>query len=137
VQTPDDEQFESYLKRFHPVAPEPLRAVRLAASRRLFTPGAWVAAIAAVLIVGVIVLQTRALHTRNSRVAAPTVRYVASLGRRAPSEPLTIGSANAWLATAPSLEAAIDDLAFGVKSNPIPRDKQSAIAVLREEKTKL
>ncbi len=24
MQTPDDEQFEAYLKRFHPIAPEPV-----------------------------------------------------------------------------------------------------------------
>jgi hypothetical protein len=29
VQTPDDEQFEVYLKRFHPIAPEPVPTLRV------------------------------------------------------------------------------------------------------------
>jgi hypothetical protein len=127
----DDEQFEKYLRRFHPIAPEPRPTVRTRRrSLHLFTPAAWLAASAAILIVGAVLL-----HTRATRVAGSPVRDVTSVERLSPSEPLTIATANSWLRTAPSFESALDGLAFRAKSNPIPPTKQSAIAVLSQEKT--
>jgi hypothetical protein len=114
----DDEQFEAYLKRFRPVAPQPRPIVR--APRRSLhfsTAVAWVAASAVLLI-----LETLLLHTPE---------------RRPPVGPLTIGTANSWLAAAPSLDGALDDLASHAQSNTIPPDRQSAIAVLSAEKTKI
>lgn len=132
MQTPDDEQFESYLKQFHPVAPEPVPTLTARASRRSFALGVRVAAVAAILIVGIVVL-----HSRSKKIAVRnTIRDVASLELRAPSEPLTIRSATTWLAAAPSFKAAVDELAFRSKNVSIPRGKQSAIAVLSKEKTK-
>jgi hypothetical protein len=52
-------------------------------------------------------------------------------------EPLTMRSANAWLATAPSFKAAVDDLAFRSQTSPLPQGTQSAVAVLSKEKSRL
>ena len=119
MQTPDDEQFETYLKRFHPLAPKAIKTFEITdTSRRLLAPAAWITALAAVLIAA-----TMIWHTRDSR----DVKFV---DRHAPLEPLTMRTANAWLAAAPSFQAAVDDLAFRSSTNPIPPGKQSALAVL-------
>lgn len=130
MQTPDDKQFEIYLKRFHPIAPKPIRTFTVAdASRRWFTPAARIMALVAVLVAAIIIW-----HTRSSRVVVQdTVHNVTFVDRRAPLEPLTMRTANAWLATAPSFQSAIDDLAFRSSTNPIPHGKQSALAVLSRE----
>lgn len=98
--TRDEEQFAVYLKRFHPIAPEPAPTLRVGdASRRSLSPGTWLAAVAAVVLIGAAIFDIR-----SSRVVVPnTVRDVAYAERRAPFEPFTMRSANAWLATAPSL----------------------------------
>jgi hypothetical protein len=134
VQTPDDEQFEVYLKRFHAIAPEPIPALRVGdASRRSVSVGTWLAAVAAIFLIGIVVL-----HIRSNRVVVPNAASdVAIAGGHAPSEPLTMQSANAWLATAPSFKAAVDELAFRSQTSPLPQGKQSAVAVLSKEKIKL
>jgi hypothetical protein len=134
VQTPDDEQFEAYLKRFHPIAPEPVPTVSVGhSSRRSHPLGIWLAAVAAILVIGAIIL-----HVRSSRmVVSNTASDAAVAERHAPSEPLTMRSANAWLATAPSFKAAVDDLAFRSQTSPLPQGKQSAVAVLSKEKIRL
>lgn len=136
MQTPDDEQFEMYLKRFDPIAPDPIPALGMGgASRRPFALGIGIAVSAAILLVGIILV----VHSRStSRVAlSNTVRDAASAERHAPMEPLTTRSASAWLTAAPSFKAAIDDLAFRSQSNSIPQNEQSAVAVLSKEKIKL
>ncbi len=134
MQTPDDEQFEAYLKRFHPIAPEPVPTLSVGdSSRRSHPLGIWLAAVAAILVIGAITL-----HIRSSRiVVSNTASYAAVAERHAPSEPLTMRSANAWLATAPSFKAAVDDLAFRSQTSPLPQGKQSAVAVLSKEKIRL
>jgi hypothetical protein len=52
-------------------------------------------------------------------------------------QPLTMRSANALMAKAPSLKALVDDMAFHSQSIPLPTGKRSAVAVLGEEKIKL
>jgi hypothetical protein len=136
VRTPDDEQLEMYLKRFDPVVPDPIPTLKIdGASRRPFLLGIGLAAFAAILLVGIILV----VHIRSgSRVVVPNiVRDAASAERHAPLEPLTTRSASGWLTAAPSFKAAIDDLAFRSQSQPIPQDKQSAVAVLSKEKIKL
>lgn len=134
MQTPDDEQFEAYLKRFDPIAPKPVPTFNVAhKSRRSLLVATWLAAVAASLIVGAVIL-----HFRSNRVAVTnSARDVAFAERHAPSGPLTLRSANAWLATAPSFKAAIDDLAFRSQTSPLPQGKQSAIVVLSKEKFRL
>jgi hypothetical protein len=137
VQTPDDEQFEAYLKRFHPIAPEPVPTLSVGHSSRRSPPlGIWLAAVAAILVIGVI--GSVILHVRSSRIVVSNKASDAAVSERhAPSEPLTMRSANAWLATAPSLKAAVDDLAFRSQTSPLPQGKQSAVAVLSKEKNRL
>jgi hypothetical protein len=134
VQTPDDEQFEAYLKRFHPIAPEPVPTLSVGhSSRRSLSLGTWLAAVAAIIVIGAVIL-----HIRSNRVVVSnTASDVVFAERHAPSEPLTMRSANAWLATAPSFKAAVDDLAFRSQTSPLPQGKQSAVAVLSKEKIRL
>ena len=134
MQTPDDEQFEAYLKRFHPIAPEPVPTLSVGhSSRRSLPLGIWLAAVAATLVIGAVIL-----HVRSSRiVVSNTARDAAVSERHPPSEPLTMRSANVWLATAPSFKAAVDDLAFRSQTSPLPQGKQSAVAVLSKEKIRL
>jgi hypothetical protein len=134
VQTPDDERFEAYLKRFHPLAPEPVPTLNVGhPSRRSLSLGTWLAAVAAILVIGVIIM-----HIRSNRVVVSnTASDVAFAERHAPSEPLTMRNANAWLSTAPSFKAAVDDLAFRSQTIPLPQGQQSAVAVLSKEKIRL
>ena len=134
MRTPDDEQFEAYLKRFHPIAPEPVPTLSIGHSSRRSPPlGIWLAAVAAILVMGAVIL-----HVRSGRIVVSNTASDAAISERhAPSEPLTMRSANAWLATAPSFKAAVDDLAFRSQTSPLPQGKQSAVAVLSKEKIRL
>lgn len=131
--TRDEEQFEKYLKRFLPIAPEPMQKLRTTyALRPSFRLTACLAA-ATILVVGTLVLRVRT----DRVVAGPKIRAVSPAARQAPLEPLTMRSADAWLATAPSFKAAVDDLAFRPERSPIDQGKQSAVAVLSKEKIRL
>lgn len=133
MQTPDDEQFEAYLKRFHPIAPEAVPTVRVGnASRRWVSRGNWLATVAAILCIGCIGVVILRIH--SNRFAPNTAHGVAFAEQHAPAGPLTMRGANAWLATAPSFKAAVDDLAFRSHTSPLPPGKQSAVAVLSKEK---
>lgn len=135
MQTPDDEQFEAYLKRFQPIVAEPIRRPG-AGHSSLNSPSReiWLVAVAVLLVV----IGTIILHVRSSRFfVSNTASDIAVAERHAPSEPLTMRSANAWLATAPSFKAAVDDLAFRSQTGGLPQGKQSAVAVLSKEKIRL
>jgi hypothetical protein len=134
VPTPHDKQFEAYLKRFHPIAPEPVPTRRVShASPRSVSLGSWLAAVAAILVIGAVIL-----HIRSHRVVGSnTAHDVAFAERHAPAGPLTMRSANAWLATAPSFKVAVDDLAFRSQASALPQGQQSAVAVLSKEKNRL
>ena len=134
MQTPDDEKFEAYLRRFRPIAPEPIPTLSVGHSSRRSPPlGVWLAAVAAILVIGAVIV-----HVRSSRIVVSYTSSDAGFSERhAPSEPLTMQSANAWLATAPSVKAAVDDLAFRSQTGPIAQGKQSAVAVLSKEKLRL
>ena len=132
MQNPDDVQFEAYLKRFRPIAPQPVPILSAGAS-----PRHWhrlgLAAAAAIFVIGSVIL-----HIRISRIVVSNRASDAAVVQpHAPSEPLTMRNANAWLATAPSLKAAVDDLAFRSQTSPLPQGEQSAVAVLSKEKIKL
>jgi hypothetical protein len=134
VRTPDDEQFEAYLKRFHPMAPEPVPTIGVGrSSRHPFSLGTWLAAVAAILGIGALVLQ---FHI-NRVVVPKTSTDAAFRDRLALSEPLTMRGANALLTTAPSFKAAVDGLAFRPQTSPLPQGKQSAVAVLSKENIRL
>ena len=134
MQTPDDEQFEAYLRRFHPIAPEPVPTLSVGHSSRRSPPlGIWLAAVAAMLVMGAVILLIRSSRI----VVSNTASDAAVVERHAPTEPLTIRSANVWLATASSFKAAVDDLAFRSQTSPLQQGKQSAVAVLSKEKIRL
>lgn len=135
MHTPNDEQFEGYLKQFRPVAPDALPAAGTGyGSRGSLKMGAWIAAVAALLMFGTLILIVR----RNYVVVAPTApRDAVSTEQPAASQPLTLRSANTWLARAPSFHAAVDALAFRSADNSVRPGQQSAVALLRKEKVKL
>lgn len=131
--TPDEKQFEAYLKRFRPLVPEPLQMKRHAkVSRRAFVLAWSTAAAAVVLAAAGLAVHVRMDRTRSSR----TIEHVLPAGRLVRAQPLTIRSANASLASSSSFKAAIDGMAFR-EGTPLPKDKRSALAVLSEEKSKL
>lgn len=131
----NDEQFEARLKEFRPLAAQPLPMGRSVSARR----GRWVlamcAAAAAIVVVAVIAHQrgnqSAAIHRKVKVVDAVKVTPPAS-GR-----PLTIRSANELLARAPSVKAALDELAFQRSPVRLPEGTQSALAVLGKEDFKL
>ena len=129
MQTPDDRQFESYLKEFRPIAPDPLlRSETL--NRPLQTSRPWRAILstAAIATLGVI-----ALWVQVRPVAVPQQERVVVL-TPAPSEPLTLRDANIRLSNAPSFEDALNELAFRSGPKTFERGKQSVVAVLSEER---
>jgi hypothetical protein len=85
-----------------------------------------------------LVLGAISLHIRSNRITAPnTVSDAATAKQPVPLQPLTMSSANALLAAAPSFKVAVDDMAFRSQTLRLPQGKQSAVAVLGKEKIKL
>jgi len=128
----DDQEFETYLKQFRPLLPDALPVSEVGgASRRHFGFTIWVAgAVVAMMIVGVVGYQI--INHRSTRDSNQSV-----IKLQPQTAPLTVQGANALLATAPSYKALMDELAFPSKRFPVPKDKQSALAVLGKEKIKL
>lgn len=121
----DDEQLERYLKKFRPVAPEPLQIEKqLSRSRRPFLVVAWATACAASLLLVF-------LWWHRPKPAQPV-----SAPQVAASQTLTLGRANALLDHAPSLKEACDELSFQLRPASQP-GKQSALAVLSKDNIKL
>jgi hypothetical protein len=133
VPVPDDERFEAYLKQFRPLVPDPLpRGEPGRPSRHSLVLRAWLAAVAILLIAAI------GLRIRSNRVAAPETGSDAAIAERSiPPLRLTMRSANALLATAPSYKAAVDTLAFQPREAPLAPGQISAITVLRKERIKL
>lgn len=131
---PVDEKFERYLKSFQPVPPQPLPAAQGApGARRWSILAAWAAAAAMVGIAAILVLRSH-----PATMQAP--QEVQSAMRSEPLRPLTIGVANALLASSPSTKAAVDGVAaqaFQSRRFSPPEGTQSALSVLSKEKTKL
>jgi hypothetical protein len=129
----DDENFEAHLKQFRPLVPEPLPIAesRHRARGRLVLWTA-AAAIAAILIASA-VLQ---IHRQRVRIAERNTSPATS-DRLTDGPPLTMRSANALMAKAPSFKALVDDMAFRSQTVPLPAGTRSAVAVLGEENMKL
>jgi len=78
------------------------------------------------------------LHIHTNRV-----RVAETIGNAEPpsffqdSQPLTMRSANALMAKAPSFKTMVDDMAFRSQTVPLPKGKRSAVGVLGKEKIKL
>lgn len=129
----DEQQFESYLKGFRPIAPESLQVgFHPRARRRRLAWTAWATACAACLVLAVLVFSHRGNPTRPSPGGNPS-----SVSQFANSRPLTLGRANALLAEVPSLKEAVDQLSFQPQPSPQSQGKQSALAALGKEDFKL
>ena len=132
--TPEDDRFERYLKQFRPLAPETLQIEKHERATRLpFVFAKWTTVAAAMLIAAVLTNQSRLkpTHSPSGTGSPATVELLTS------SQPLTIGSANALLARAPSVKAAVDQVAFQSQATPLSKGTQSALAVLSKENIKL
>jgi hypothetical protein len=133
----DNEKFEQYLKNFQPMPPLPLPAMEEVNKARFWPLLAAWAAGAAMIGIGTILM----LHPRPAIVQLK--QEVISERPDMPhphTQPLTIGIANALLASAPSTKAAVDDMAaqeFQSQRFSQPEGMQGALAVLSKEKTKL
>ena len=130
----DEQQFESYLKGFRPIAPESLQVeFHPRARRRRFAWTAWATACAACLVLAVLLFPHRGNPTRPS----PGNGNLSSVSPYASSRPLTLGRANALLAEVPSFKEAVDQLSFQPQPSPESQGKQSALAALGKEDFKL
>lgn len=128
----DDERFETYLKQFRPLVPEPLPAMHRQPPRPVTANGSWVVAGGILILVAVAMLMRPSDIDVSRQVGVP-----ASRAQLASPPPLTMRSANALLASSPSLNEAFDNIAFRRRSVSLPEGKQSAVAVLGKENFKL
>ena len=129
----DDEPLEAYLKRFRPLAPEPL-PLKASTHRTPRAAVLWAATIAAMAVF----LGAVALHIYTKRVRV--TEDPGNVGSPIPlmgGQPLTMRSANALMAKATSYKALVDDMAFRWQAMPLPNGKCSAVAALGKEKVKL
>ena len=121
----DDQQFESYLKEFRPLAPESLQVEKQPSkARRPFVLMMWAATCAASLLLAFVLWHR------------PKPAQPANAPQLAGSQSLTIGRANALLVHAPSLKEAFDELSFQPQPASQPQGKQSALAVLSKDSFK-
>jgi len=130
----DDEKFESFLREYRPRALEPLHIEQQERTRRRqFVFGSLVAAAAAALVVAMFTISNPSRWTHLPKdTEAP-----ASAEQLINQQPLTIGKANALLARAPSVKAAVDQMAFKSQTTQLSKGKHSALAVLSQENIKL
>jgi hypothetical protein len=127
----DDEQFEEYLKRFRPLVPDPLPVRKLGPAPRPLILAAAALGTVAIIVLGVASL--RILKQHGS--VAPD--HSASVENLVPARPLTLRDANVLLETSPSYKSAMDELAFPCQRSTVPKENQSALALLAKEKIKL
>ena len=135
----DDKQFELYLKRFRPLAPDalPSERPRHSGSRRTLMQAACAVAAVVALAAFAATVFPRITQTRSSHVAEQSEEHTRNAEPLLYTPPLTIGTANALLSTAPSFETALDEIAVPSQRIPLPKGKHSALAVLGKEETKL
>jgi hypothetical protein len=131
----DDERFERYLKGFRPVAASRLAIKGSWWRSRRATVMATLAVAATILAVAAVMLRSRRELIEAQRAGGSAA--VEQVEQLANAQPLTIHSANAMLAQAPSAKAAIDSLAFQSQKTSIPQGQRSALAELGKERNKL
>lgn len=130
----DEQQFESYLKGFRPLAPESLPVeLHPRTRRRRLVWTAWAAACAACLVLALLLFS----HRRNPTGPTAGNGNLSGVSQFANSRPLTLGRANALLAQVPSFKEAVDQLSFHSQPSPQSQGKQSALAALGKEDFKL
>jgi hypothetical protein len=125
-----DDQFEQYLRQFRPVVPEEMQFQERVSShwrpRAIF---AWTALAAVVLI-----MMALALHRHPGRPDSfGATASIAGAEQLINVRPLTIGSANALLVSAPSFKTAIDRMAFHSIATPLEQGTHSALAELGKD----
>lgn len=140
----EDQQLEERLKKFRPLAAEPLPVARnvRTRSKRLMLAMCMAAAVATVVVAAVIARQQynqpTGIQHKIKRVDVKVKPVdLAKVMPPASGRPLTIKNANELLARAPSVKAALDELAFQPSPVRLPEGTQSALAVLGEEDFKL
>lgn len=111
----DDDKFEIYLKQFRPRAPEAFPVVtRGGHARRALALSVW--AVTIVLTAALLTTKwtARLLHSsaRTGNWSAPQTENL---------HPLTIRTGNELLERAPSLKAAMDELAFDSDEKEVPK----------------
>jgi len=124
----EDERFESYLRNFRPLPPSPPPRRRARGNVRRFVIS--VSAAAGILIAALVGFHFRAKPRYPSR----TSEDVQTANSIPLAEPLTAGGANAALFRNSSVKAALDELAFSLRSNPLSAGQVSALELLGEEK---
>ena len=105
MHNPDD-KFEAYLKRFQPLIPTLAAIEHTRVARRLPRLAVWIAAVAVMTIVGVL------LRLQRPQIAVPVVTNLESSDMCLPTGPLTQQNTNEWLTRAPSFKTAVDQLGF-------------------------
>ncbi|HEV2423591.1 MAG TPA: hypothetical protein VGZ29_02060 [Terriglobia bacterium] len=125
--TPDDDQFETYLRQFRPVVPDPLPVASRPPVRLWLWP---LAATAAVALVIAAALAMR-LHHKPARSTGG--QRPAAVEQLTSAQPLTLRRADDLLAHAPSFEAAMDGLAFQSEQTQVPPGSESALETLGKE----
>ena len=130
----NDDELETYLKSFVPVD-----AVALPQAKRSWSHSRKVRlTLGAIAAAGAIwVTEIGLTHTRTERRTPRRAAQAVSKAGAVSLPPLTVGSANRWLVSARSIDAALDDMVFSPKDLPNPAKSKSAIAVLRQESTTL
>lgn len=124
----NDRELEMYLRKFRPVAPQPLPIVASAGRRRRFVViGAWASALAAAAALAIVML-----HSPRDRVVSVSHSASTATPARAISQPLTLAAATRLLATSPSLEAVFDSFASETGKPAIPKNERSAFQVLSQ-----
>lgn len=125
MQNPDEDRFETYLKEFRPLPPARLPFDAAKTRRRYPAAMAWSLSAAAVVLIGVLLLRLSPRHSGITKTKLPQTAADVREG------PLTLGAANQLLVDSPSFAAAFESL--GSESFSIPKGKESALAVLRQE----
>src|SRR5215510_5191478 len=117
MQPNDDEKFENFLRQFQPRAPRPLIEPLERVRQRPLRFVGWAAAVAAMVLVVLISTVQRGPEKTGSTV---TIENSAGADQLTSQQSLTIAGANAALAQAPSVKAAIDQMTFQAESRPLP-----------------
>ena len=133
VPIPDDERFERYLRRFRPVAAEPLPIERRARAIWRW----WVFALPAAATLALLVASVLGIHFRRRSAQSPSAKNMVGIEQVTNTRPLTLGRASDLLAHAPSFKAALDGLAFQRQRSQLSEGTRSALASLSKEDIKL
>ena len=135
-----EDRFGAYLKEFHPLAIDalPIETASRAIRGRFVFAGLEALAAAVILVAAVLAFHPHLPPTHSTAgLANGDPANGAKVEQLIGTQPLTIGSANALLARAASVQEALDHVPFHPPSTQLPKGKQSALTVLSEDNDKL